>query len=38
MILVGYHVTGAYKLYDPISKKMTFSRDVIVDEAKSWDG
>ncbi|PNY18017.1 copia-type polyprotein [Trifolium pratense] len=37
MILVGYHATGAYKLYDPISKKMTFSRDVIVDEGKSWD-
>ncbi|KAK2440388.1 putative mitochondrial protein [Trifolium repens] len=37
MILVGYHVTGAYKLYNPISKKMIFSRDVIVDEAKSWD-
>jgi transposase InsO family protein len=37
MILVGYHVTGAYKLYNPVSKKMIFSRDVIVDEAKSWD-
>ncbi|CAJ2638397.1 unnamed protein product [Trifolium pratense] len=37
MILVGYHATGAYKLYDPKSKKMIFSRDVIVDEAKSWD-
>ena len=37
MILVGYHATGAYKLYNPKTKKMTFSRDVIVDEAKSWD-
>ncbi|MCH81362.1 copia-type polyprotein, partial [Trifolium medium] len=37
MILVGYHATGAYKLYNPISKKLKFSRDVIVDEAKSWD-
>ncbi|CAJ2637099.1 unnamed protein product [Trifolium pratense] len=37
MILVGYHVTGAYKLYNPTSKKMIYSRDVIVDEAKSWD-
>ncbi|GAU34373.1 hypothetical protein TSUD_217130 [Trifolium subterraneum] len=37
MILVGYHVTGEYKLYNPISKKMTYSRDVIVDEAKTWD-
>ncbi|MCI14460.1 copia-type polyprotein, partial [Trifolium medium] len=37
MILVGYHAIGAYKLYDPVTKKMMFSRDVIVDEAKSWD-
>jgi hypothetical protein len=29
MILDGYHVTGAYKLYNPISKKITFNRDVI---------
>ncbi|GAU48263.1 hypothetical protein TSUD_405090 [Trifolium subterraneum] len=37
MILVGYHVTGVYKLYNPISKKMTYNRDVIVDETKTWD-
>ncbi|CAJ2646460.1 unnamed protein product [Trifolium pratense] len=37
MILVGYHVTGAYKLYNPTTKKMIYTRDVIVDEAKSWD-
>ncbi|CAJ2657083.1 unnamed protein product [Trifolium pratense] len=37
MVLVGYHVTGAYKLYNPTTKKMIYSRDVIVDEAKSWD-
>jgi transposase InsO family protein len=32
MILLGYHSTGAYKLYDPISKKVHISRDVIVDD------
>jgi len=32
MILLGYHSTGAYKLYDPINKKVHVSRDVIVDE------
>ncbi|PNX61567.1 hypothetical protein L195_g060723, partial [Trifolium pratense] len=37
MILVGYHVTGAYKMYNPNPKEMIYSRDVIVDEAKSWD-
>jgi hypothetical protein len=36
MILLGYHSTGAYKLYDPISKKVHISRDVIVDENETW--
>ncbi len=36
MILLGYHSTGAYKLYDPISKKVHISRDVIVDENEAW--
>jgi hypothetical protein len=35
MILVGYHSTGAYKLYDPKSKKFVFSKDVKFDESKS---
>ena len=30
MIMVGYHPTGAYKLYDPIEKKVTYSRDVFL--------
>ena len=34
MILVGYHSTGAYKLFDPLSKKIVISNDVIVDETK----
>nr|KYP39567.1 Retrovirus-related Pol polyprotein from transposon TNT 1-94 [Cajanus cajan] len=37
LILVGYHPTGAYKLYDPITKKITISRDIIVDEKASWN-
>jgi len=34
MIMVGYHSTGAYKLYDPNNKKIVFSKDVKFDETK----
>jgi hypothetical protein len=37
MILVGYHPTGGYKLYDPVSKVTVISRDVVFDELKEWD-
>lgn len=37
MILLGYHPTGAYKLYDPRSQKIVISRDVLVDEANWWN-
>ncbi|GAU41877.1 hypothetical protein TSUD_367420 [Trifolium subterraneum] len=37
MVLVGYHSTGGYRLYDSISKSIVISRDVIVDEMKEWD-
>ncbi|PNX97389.1 cationic amino acid transporter 1-like protein [Trifolium pratense] len=37
MILVGYHSTGGYKLYDPINKNVVISRDVVIDELKEWD-
>lgn len=37
MILVGYHSTGGYKLFDPVTKQIVISRDVIVDELKEWD-
>ena len=30
MILVGYHSIGAYKLFDPLSKKIVISNDVIM--------
>ncbi|MCH85421.1 retrovirus-related Pol polyprotein from transposon TNT 1-94, partial [Trifolium medium] len=37
MILIGYHSTGAYKLYDPKTPKVQISRDVIVNETEAWN-
>jgi predicted nucleotidyltransferase len=39
MILIGYHPTGAYKLYNPITQNIHISRDVIVNEAEKlkWE-
>ena len=37
LILVGYHSTGAYKLYNPKKKQIVISRDVVVDEAAKWN-
>ncbi|WVZ20583.1 hypothetical protein V8G54_007905, partial [Vigna mungo] len=37
MVFVGYHSTGAYKLFDPIKRIMKISRDVIVIEDEHWD-
>ncbi|GAU49301.1 hypothetical protein TSUD_367130 [Trifolium subterraneum] len=37
MILVGYHPTGGYKLYDPVNKSVVVSRDVVIDEMKELD-
>lgn len=34
---MGYHDTGAYKLYDSIKKKMMLNRDVIVLENEHWN-
>lgn len=34
MIFLGYHPTGAYKLYDPKAQKIVMSRDVKIDETK----
>ncbi|CAJ2637748.1 unnamed protein product [Trifolium pratense] len=36
MILIGYHPTGAYKLYNPVTQKVHISRDVIVNEEEKW--
>jgi hypothetical protein len=35
--MIGYHTAGAYKLYNPITKKVTSSRDVTFEEDKSWN-
>ena len=35
LILIGYHPTGAYKLYDPERQTVVISRDVVVDEIAS---
>lgn len=37
VVLVGYHPTGAYRLYNPLTQKVSYSRDVLVDEARCWD-
>jgi len=37
MLLVGYHPTGGYKLFDMSNKKIVISRDVIVDEFRQFD-
>lgn len=34
MIFIGYHPTGAYKLYNYVTQKVHISRDVIVHEAE----
>ena len=34
MVLIGYHLTAAYKLYSPIEDKLVINRDVRVDESK----
>lgn len=32
MIFIGYHHTGAYKLFNPWTKRVITSRDVVFDE------
>ncbi|RDX86565.1 hypothetical protein CR513_32089, partial [Mucuna pruriens] len=36
MMSFGYDSTSAYKLYNPTSKKIVLSKDVVVDESKGW--
>lgn len=36
MIFVGYNPTGSYRLYDPNAHQIVYSRDVYVDEQRSW--
>lgn len=37
MLLVGYHPTGVYKLYDPVKKKVSMSRNVVIAKSESWN-
>jgi hypothetical protein len=38
MVFIGYEKgTKGYRVYDPIAKKLHISRDVIFEEARSWD-
>ena len=37
MILVSYHPTSAYRLYNPVKQKTKVSKDVIVCEVDSWN-
>jgi hypothetical protein len=38
MEFIGYERgTKGYRVYDPIAKKLHISRDVIFEEAKTWD-
>ena len=37
MILVGYHDTSSYRLYNPSKKRIEVSRDILVYENQSWN-
>lgn len=37
MVLIGYHPIGDYKSYDPLKRKVVISRDLKVDESKTWN-
>jgi len=37
LILIGYHPTCAYRLFNPVNQQILISRDVVVDENASWN-
>jgi len=38
MVFIGYEVgTKAYRFYNPVSKRVHISRDVVFDEGRAWD-
>jgi len=38
LILIGFHSTEGYKLWDPVNNQVHISRDVVVDETSAWIG
>ena len=37
LVLIGYDLIGAYKMYSPIKDKLLISKDGLVDERKGWN-
>lgn len=37
MVLVGYHKTGVYGLFNPNNDKIVICRDIVIDENSAWD-
>lgn len=37
VILIGYHSTGGYKLFDNRNRRIVISREVVIDELEEWD-
>lgn len=36
MVLLGYHQTGGYKLFNTINKQTVVSKDAVFDESDGW--
>ena len=38
MVFIGYETgTKGYRVYDPVTKKLHISRDVIFEEGQAWN-
>lgn len=37
MILVRFYENNAYKMHDPVTKKMSINKYIVLDEGDSWD-
>jgi len=37
LILIGYHPTGAYRLFNPVNQQILISGDFVVDDNASWN-
>jgi len=36
-VLVGYHLTGGYRLFDLETNQVSISRDVVIDKSAEWN-